>query len=401
MSDLTINIQTPSGFEVQGALIPDNITVEQVIAELLGGLSLPRAANGQPINYSLVLVNRGLVLLGDQTLQDCGVQYGDTIRLVTGVEPVNGSQSSRGSDQKRNGGSPGIGDPAWQPAPPPPAPVVAQPVTAPLAPPPVATPAVNNDWPRDAGPVINDDWPLGTGTGSTTDWPRDGGHAANSDWPKDTAPVVTGDWPRDAQASPVFEAAEESSHSFAMAEPATAGADEMKDPALASARFEIDGGWTANELSECLGSLELAYSRLNAFLCLSDEDIIRGASVADSKSGSGSLEGAFGFLVAAGNRRSSGLKVSGIDFDGRGVIELAGEQPPIKIMTEIINGWRQANLAAGNGSRPDKAKPATEAAAALVRRAEQLSGQGRGVFVEGFIYHAIDASREALEALAK
>src|SRR5262249_60801716 len=116
MSDLTVNIQTPSGFEVQGALIPDNITVQQVIAELLGGLSLPRLANGQPINYSLVLVNRGLVLQGDQTLQDGGVQYGDTIRLVTGAEPSNGSQASRGADQGRNGGSPGFGEPAWQAA---------------------------------------------------------------------------------------------------------------------------------------------------------------------------------------------------------------------------------------------------------------------------------------------
>src|SRR5262249_50968039 len=103
MSDLTINIQTPSGFEVQGALIPDNITVEQVIAELLGGLSLPRAANGQPINYSLVLVNRGLVLKGDQTLQDGGVQYGDTIRLVTEVERTNGGQPSHESDTAQNG----------------------------------------------------------------------------------------------------------------------------------------------------------------------------------------------------------------------------------------------------------------------------------------------------------
>src|SRR5215471_14830077 len=112
MSDLTVNIQTPSGFEVQGALIPDNITVQQVIAELLGGLSLPRSANGQAINYSLVLVNRGLVLRGDQTLQDGGVQFGDTIRLVTGVEPSNGNQAPRLADGTRNGA--GFGEPTWQ-----------------------------------------------------------------------------------------------------------------------------------------------------------------------------------------------------------------------------------------------------------------------------------------------
>ena len=47
MPDLTVNIQTPSGFEVQGALIPDNITVQQVIAELLGGLSLRHRRGAQ------------------------------------------------------------------------------------------------------------------------------------------------------------------------------------------------------------------------------------------------------------------------------------------------------------------------------------------------------------------
>src|SRR5262252_8374326 len=115
MSDLTVNIQTPSGFEVQGALIPDNITVQQVITELLGGLSLPRLANGQPINYSLVLVNRGLVLRSDQTLQDGGVQYGDTIRLVTGVEPSNGGQVPRPAEQSRNGASAAASE-AWKSA---------------------------------------------------------------------------------------------------------------------------------------------------------------------------------------------------------------------------------------------------------------------------------------------
>src|SRR5215472_8720832 len=158
MSDLTVNIQTPSGFEVQGALIPDNITVQQVIAELLGGLSLPRAANGQPINYSLVLVNRGLVLKGDQTLQDGGVQYGDTIRLVTEVERTNGSPASRAADQARNGGSAGVGDPGWQAAQPASGSHTGQPVPLPAVPP-VAAPVVSdNDWARDAAPVVNNDW---------------------------------------------------------------------------------------------------------------------------------------------------------------------------------------------------------------------------------------------------
>jgi hypothetical protein len=383
MPDLTVNIQTPSGFEVQGALIPDNITVQQVIAELLGGLSLPRLQNGQAINYSLVLVNRGLVLRSDQTLQDGGVHYGDTIRLVTGVEPSNGNQASRPLDQARNGASSSISDPARQPATPQVASQLAPPVT------PAVPPAVSNDWPRDAISV------------TANDWPRDAAPARIDDWPRDAGQVVTNDWPGSASTSPVFESPEETSQSFAMVNPGKTVSDQTVDSTLATGHFEIDGGWTANELSEWLGHLELAYSRLNAFLCLSDEDITRAGAAADNKAGSGSMSDAFSLLVAAGNRRSSSLKLSRINFAAQGLLDLVGDPPPIKIMTQIINGWRHENLAGGNGSRPNTAKPATAALIALVQRAEQLSAMGHGVFVEGFIHHAFDAAREALEAMAK
>jgi hypothetical protein len=415
MSDLTVNIQTPSGFEVQGALIPDNITVQQVIAELLGGLSLPRAANGQPINYSLVLVNRGLVLQGDQTLQDGGVQYGDTIRLVTAVEPANGSQAGRGADQNsRNGGS-SVADPLWHAAP---ArqngQAVAPPVVAPALPAPVVNndrrdaasvstnewsrngPVVNNDWPLNAAPVVDSDWPRNAAPVVDNDWPRNAAPAATTDWPREAVAAPANDWPLEAEASPMFESLEDDLRSLAMEDPRKTDIDESRESGLALTHIEIDGGWTAKELSEWLARLELAYSRLNAFLCLSDEDIMGAAPVADGKSGSGSLEAAFSLLVASGNRRSSSLRVSRIDFEAAGTIELIGEQPPIKIMAEMINGWRQKHLAA-NGSRSDPA----DAAAAVVRRAEQLSSQGRGVFVEGFIHHAIDSAREALEGMAK
>jgi hypothetical protein len=414
MSDLTVNIQTPSGFEVQGALIPDNITVQQVIAELLGGLSLPRAANGQPINYSLVLVNRGLVLNGDQTLQDGGVQYGDTIRLVTGVEPPNGGQASR-ADQSRNGGS-SAPDPARQAAPA--AGQNGQAVVPPVAAPPAPAPVVNsdrrdaasvsttewvrgepvatNDWPRNAPPIVDNDWPRNAGPAVDHDWPRNAAPAGASDWSRGEVAAPANDWPLEAEASPMFESLEDDLRSLAMEDPRKPGVDETRESGLALTHIEIDGGWTAKELSEWLARLELAYSRLNAFLCLSDEDIVRAAPVADGKSGSGPLEAAFSLLVASGNRRSSSLRISRIDFEATGTIELTGEQPPIKIMAEMINDWRQKHLAA-NGSRLDPA----DAAGAVVRRAEQLSSQGRGVFVEGFIHHAIDSARDALEGMAK
>src|SRR5215469_11907989 len=186
MSDLTVNIQTPSGFEVQGALIPDNITVEQVIAELLGGLKLPRAANGQAIDYSLVLVNRGLVLQGDQTLQDGGVQYGDTIRLVTGVERTNGGQDSRSGHLARNGASSGVGDAAWQAAQPA---AGGQPVP-PVVAPPVAALVVNNDWPRDAAPAVNNDWRSEVASVIHYEWPHERGAVVNDDWPRDAGAIL-------------------------------------------------------------------------------------------------------------------------------------------------------------------------------------------------------------------
>jgi hypothetical protein len=186
-----------------------------------------------------------------------------------------------------------------------------------------------------------------------------------------------------------------------MPSPGNVIAGEAGESGLAMSHIELDGAWTASELSCWLGQLELAYSRLNALLCLSDEDITRAGLTADTKASSGSMNESFSLLVAAGNRRSRSLKVSRISFTVQGSLDLIGDPPPIKIMTEIINGWRHENLAAGNGSRPDATKPATAALTALVQRAEQLSGQGGGVFVEGFIHHAFDAAREALEAMAK
>jgi len=186
-----------------------------------------------------------------------------------------------------------------------------------------------------------------------------------------------------------------------MADVVKAGAEPARDSSTAVSHIEIDGGWTANELSEWLGKLELAYSRINGFLCLSDEDITRAASGPDNKAARGSMEDSFRLLVAAASRRSSNLTVERINFAAEGSVELTGDQPPIKIMTESINGWRQRNLTGGNGSRPDAARQAGEAVAALTRRVEQLSAQGGGVFVEGFIHYAIDEAMGALEAMAK
>jgi hypothetical protein len=245
---------------------------------------------------------------------------------------------------------------------------------------------------------VNDDWPGNAAAVVDNDWPRNAAPVRNTDWPAESIAAQANDWPLDAaQASPMFESLEDDLRTLAMADPRKTGIDETRESGLALSHIEIDGGWTTGELSEWLGRLDLAYSRLNAFLCLSDDDIMRAAATGDAKSGPVSLESAFALLVASGNRRSSNLWISRIDFEAAGTLELIGEQPPIKIMAEMFNGWRQRNLAAANGSRLDPA----DAASAVVRRAEQLSSQGRGVFVEGFIHHAVDAAREALEGMAK
>jgi hypothetical protein len=83
MSELSVDLVTPTGMVLEATLLPDDMRTEEVISELVDELNLPRlAANGQVINYSLEVVGQGGLPAG-QTLRDAGVSNGDRLRLST------------------------------------------------------------------------------------------------------------------------------------------------------------------------------------------------------------------------------------------------------------------------------------------------------------------------------
>ncbi|HJT65863.1 MAG TPA: hypothetical protein VJ749_05390 [Pyrinomonadaceae bacterium] len=84
MSDLVINIQTPGNMTIENTVIPGDYLNEQVISELIDELNLPRMTeNGQPIEYVLFSVSHRATLPQGKSLQDSGVQNGDTVKLVS------------------------------------------------------------------------------------------------------------------------------------------------------------------------------------------------------------------------------------------------------------------------------------------------------------------------------
>jgi hypothetical protein len=93
VAEVKVNIQTPD-MTIEDTMIPDDYTTDRVVGEILSELNLPRITpDGQQITYSLLHVNHNLPLPEGKTLQDSGVQSGDTIKLISsnwvspGIEP--------------------------------------------------------------------------------------------------------------------------------------------------------------------------------------------------------------------------------------------------------------------------------------------------------------------------
>lgn len=85
MSDMiTVDIETPQGFLLEGSQLPDDYTVQEVIDELVDSLELPRTSDGgETIEYSLYVVNKNLSLSTVQKIGQANVQNSDVIRLVS------------------------------------------------------------------------------------------------------------------------------------------------------------------------------------------------------------------------------------------------------------------------------------------------------------------------------
>jgi uncharacterized ubiquitin-like protein YukD len=89
MPDITVDIQTPGDMTIEGTAIPDNYQIDEIIAELVEDLSLPRLSeDGQQITYTLLHVNQNSMMQGGRSLLDAGVQSGDTLRLIPSHEVV-------------------------------------------------------------------------------------------------------------------------------------------------------------------------------------------------------------------------------------------------------------------------------------------------------------------------
>jgi hypothetical protein len=83
VAEVKVNIETPE-MTIEDTMIPDDYTADRVIGEILSELNLPRITpDGQQITYSLLHVNHNLPLPDGRTLQDSGVQQGDTIKLIS------------------------------------------------------------------------------------------------------------------------------------------------------------------------------------------------------------------------------------------------------------------------------------------------------------------------------
>src|SRR5437879_2913061 len=83
MSNLTVDLLTPTGLRLEKTQIPTEYTVRQIVVELLDQLALPAFWDGHTIEYSLRCVGKGEALPFSDTLIQAGVADGDTLKLVS------------------------------------------------------------------------------------------------------------------------------------------------------------------------------------------------------------------------------------------------------------------------------------------------------------------------------
>jgi hypothetical protein len=83
MPILNVDLMTPKGVVMEGIDIPDHLPSEELIARWVNTLGLPReTVKGEPITYTLEIMNQGRTLQPGQTPSEAGAGNGDVIRLV-------------------------------------------------------------------------------------------------------------------------------------------------------------------------------------------------------------------------------------------------------------------------------------------------------------------------------
>jgi hypothetical protein len=83
MSSIDITISDATGSKMQPASLPSDAPMQRIVAKLIDLLNLPiTAPDGQPMSYKFHHVQSSRQLRDEMTLDQAGVQAGDTLRLV-------------------------------------------------------------------------------------------------------------------------------------------------------------------------------------------------------------------------------------------------------------------------------------------------------------------------------
>ncbi|MFZ4987198.1 MAG: EsaB/YukD family protein [Blastocatellia bacterium] len=93
MADKRVTLVTPNGMSLTDTNLPDDMTVSSVLAELKDQLNLPSVnESNDKILYSLSIENQKRILLADQTLRECGIEDGDTLRMISSTPAPRGNE---------------------------------------------------------------------------------------------------------------------------------------------------------------------------------------------------------------------------------------------------------------------------------------------------------------------
>lgn len=87
-----VTLVTPNGMSLTNTELPDDMTVESVLTELKDQLNLPSVnESNDKIIYSLSIDNQKRILLAEQSLRDCGIEDGDTLRMISSTPAPRGA----------------------------------------------------------------------------------------------------------------------------------------------------------------------------------------------------------------------------------------------------------------------------------------------------------------------
>jgi hypothetical protein len=170
-----------------------------------------------------------------------------------------------------------------------------------------------------------------------------------------------------------------------------------EDRSAAIMRVELSGNWLVRDFSEWLGYLELAYTRLSAFLLYSEREsallrmafrpYIRTLMVGDRSS-------EFETVMRLARSRVLELEVRRIQLASPGFIELLGSLNPIKTMADFITSWRSEN------TKRQELMLAHKRALAD-RAAEIIKASPNEDFADRFLRFALEEPNEKLTIVAR